>query len=70
MKSILKSHVILILFILTVRYLPNGNYISTLDDEDTDRIIATTCTNINKDQVAIVMGGMQLKVWFLNSKDG
>ncbi|XP_060071308.1 uncharacterized protein LOC132551211 [Ylistrum balloti] len=50
---------------INVRYLPDGNYMSTLDDEETERIIAITSTVISPATITLVTAGLQLKIWTL-----
>ncbi|OWF41107.1 uncharacterized protein LOC110462920 [Mizuhopecten yessoensis] len=58
---------------INVRYLPEGNYMSTLDDQETERIIAITSTTLSSDRITIVTAGLQLKIWTVeptNSEGG
>jgi len=56
------------LFILyLVRYVPEQTYITTLNDEDSGRIVALSYVKSGNSNV-IVMAGMQLKVWITSSE--
>ncbi|XP_071109247.1 WD repeat-containing protein 5-like isoform X2 [Haliotis cracherodii] len=52
---------------INIRSLPHGDYLATLDDEDTERIICLGCARTKSGNLVLVTGGMQLKVWEIDA---
>ncbi|XP_067658927.1 WD repeat-containing protein 5-like [Haliotis asinina] len=52
---------------INIRSLPHGDYLATLDDEDTERIICLGCARTKSGNLVLVTGGLQLKVWEIDA---
>ncbi|XP_046562373.1 LOW QUALITY PROTEIN: uncharacterized protein LOC124271321 [Haliotis rubra] len=52
---------------INIRSLPHGDYLATLDDEDTERIVCLGCGRTKSGNLVLVTGGMQLKVWEIDA---
>ncbi|XP_041377384.1 F-box/WD repeat-containing protein 7-like [Gigantopelta aegis] len=48
---------------INVRSLPRGDYLTSLDDENTNRILCVSCGKLNSGKMVVVSGGAQLKLW-------
>ncbi|KAL5014734.1 hypothetical protein ScPMuIL_009004 [Solemya velum] len=55
---------------LNVRCLATEDYITTLNDDDTERMVCMACTKQAGDNVVIVTAGLQLKVCRMTPSDG
>lgn len=49
----------------SVRTYPGGEYLATLDDDDTRKIVCLSCARLQSGTMVVVTGGWELKVWEL-----